>query len=555
MPLNLITDAWMPMHCRNGAPDDLPVIRPAQIVAGLHETGGNPAVFPSWPRPDLNIATLEFLVGLLSVAMPPEDVDDWAGRWRTPPTVEELDAALAPYALAFNVDGDGPRFMQDVEALEGNDVSVDALFIDSAGENTVRKNADVMVKRARYGALSRASAAIALYALQQFAPTGGAGHRTSMRGGGPLTTLALPSSADGAEPATLWRIAWLNVRPSGSGPVKTEQMAHVFPWLAQTLTSETGLEIHEADERAHTNQAFFGMPRRIRLQFKENTQDKPCDLTGGGDGVIVSGVVSRPYGVNYGQWRHHLTPYYRKKEGDPECFAMHPPAGPFGYRNWVALVIGDEQGTRHRAEAVGNAGERLRDVSRDTSRAQLLIAGWSMSNMRPLDYVMAKQPLHLVADAAVQRKVDDFARRLVLAAERAATLLIGGLQAALELGGNKPGADSARLAAVRDAFFTTSEIDFHRILHEAASEAEDNDSWQPPFESDWWRVLQHTAFRVFDETVEPDPSSLRKARQVVQARRNLTKGLFSTTGQKSPGAVLILPVDPKPKEKSEGAQA
>ena len=133
---------------------------------------------------------------------------------------------LAPLVPAFNLDGqearsehnerqgteNGPRFMQDFEELQGEASGMEALFIDSAGENTIRKNADLMVKRLRYKCLSLPAAAIALYALQQFAPSGGAGHRTSMRGGGPMSTFIKPPDSD---KTSLWHFIWANILPQG----------------------------------------------------------------------------------------------------------------------------------------------------------------------------------------------------------------------------------------------------------------------------------------------------------------------------------------------------
>jgi len=445
--------------------------------------------------------------------------------------------------------------MQEFDELGGEAGGIEALFVDSAGENTVKKNADVMVKRERYSVLSASSAAIALHALQQFAPAGGAGHRTSMRGGGPLTTLVLPPPQGNGAPS-FWHVVWMNVCESEDGRIERKVLPKVCPWLAKTYTSESGPKVHQADGRVHPHQAFFGMPRRIRLRFRENTDRHPCDLTSHIGKSIVTHYVTRPYGVNYGQWRHHLTPYYRKNACDAESFATHPPAGSFGYRNWLALVLGDEGGIRDRAAAIEKAyQQRLRAAKSSERNPRLLIAGWAMSNMKPLDFVLAEQPLHLAADAAAQRKLDNLARKMVLAAEKASTLLIGALQAALKAGGNKPKGDSARLTAAREAFFVDSETDFHEILQSAVEKAEDSDSWQAPFAEQWLTKLQRTAFSVFDDTVAPDPSDPLKARQVVEARRNFTKSLLYATGNTSLRSILMLPVPAQPKRKAEGAAA
>ena len=119
---------------------------------------------------------------------------------------------MKPLAPAFNLLGDAPRFLQDLEPLEGRGNPPGMLFIDSAGDSTAKKNADLMVRRGRYDALPLPLAAMALYTLQAFVPSGGAGHRTSMRGGGPLVTLVKPA-AEG-----LWPL--VGAKNAGSNPVR-----------------------------------------------------------------------------------------------------------------------------------------------------------------------------------------------------------------------------------------------------------------------------------------------------------------------------------------------
>ena len=108
------------------------------------------------------------------------------------PDPDRLRERLTPYMPAFELSGEGPRFLQDFDPLEGKPNPPDMLFIDSAGQQTARNNADLMVRRGRYDALSPSLAAMALYTLQAHAPAGGSGNRTSMRGGGPMVTLVDP---------------------------------------------------------------------------------------------------------------------------------------------------------------------------------------------------------------------------------------------------------------------------------------------------------------------------------------------------------------------------
>lgn len=61
MPLNLLSDPWIPTF-RNGDPA---TIRPDQIAEpGITRL--------AWERADFNLACLELLIGLVSMATPPE---------------------------------------------------------------------------------------------------------------------------------------------------------------------------------------------------------------------------------------------------------------------------------------------------------------------------------------------------------------------------------------------------------------------------------------------------------------------------------------------------
>ncbi len=146
--LNLLVDPWLPVVRRQSGRS---VIRPAQIVD--HHTE-DPIVAIDWPRPDFRIATLEFLIGLLATAVPPSDSDAWLDWWHEPPTVAELDEAFTPIAHAFELDGSGPRFLQDMEDLQSASEPIERLLIEAPGESTTTKNTDLMVHRGRVTSLS-----------------------------------------------------------------------------------------------------------------------------------------------------------------------------------------------------------------------------------------------------------------------------------------------------------------------------------------------------------------------------------------------------------------
>ena len=479
MPLNLIADAWIPAVRKGNSIE----IRPHQIAEdGVEHL--------AWPRDDLNLACLELLIGLVYLADPPRDDGDWHERYNSPDS-ERLRDALEPFAPYFELTGDGPRFMQDEERLEepagsGQIGTPDILFIDSAGANTARKNADLMVGRDRYPSLPLSLAAMSLYTLQAFAPAGGRGNRTSMRGGGPMVTLIKPVDG-GTHP--LWRHAWCNV-PEGQ-PLPVSDAADALPWLRPTRTSESGQIV--VPDMSHDAEVFFGMPRRLRLIFDDDR---------------VTGVVQVRYGTNYARWLHPLSPYYCREAGG-ELLPVHPKPGRVSYRNWLGLAFG--RGTELRVAA--KSVQRYHGLA-DAPPAETLAGGWAMSNMKPLDFT-----LHTYPTFPLDKAMDMRVAALVEAADFVFKQLRRSLKRALMLQGT---AD----AVVQETFFTETEP---RFVHAIQSIA---DGLGQEVETAWLNDLRRAALGIYDRHVLPGLAAADMARieAKVDARRAFVASLAKPGG-------------------------
>lgn len=468
--INIIESSWIPVLCRNG---ERRIIAPWQIA----EEG---IVQPDWPRPDLNVACYELLIGLVYMADPPVSKVDWRKRLAADP--DRLRKALEPYAPAFNLLGEGPLFLQDFEKLAGDPNPVDMLFIDSAGESTAKKNADLMVHRSRYDALDLPLAAMALYTFQAFAPAGGAGNRTSMRGGGPLVTLADPE-------ADLWDLIWANM-PVGQ-PAKLEDL----PWMRPTRSSDKGAVV-EPPQTLFNVEAFFGMPRRLRLVSEDN---------------VVTGVIQKPYGTNYAGWKHPLSPYYRMKP-DSEWLPKHPRAGHFGYRNWLGVVC--EENDNPQSELAYSLRQWH---DQGDGGGSVLVAGWSMDNMKPRDFILSRQSL-------INLPIEKFDRLtgLIRAAEAASIVLRAALAPVL--------AEGETREAAREEFFRATEA--HFLKHARALQQDENPEQQ------WISELRSQAVNQFEAIALPglDQRNIKETKQIVDARKFLL-GCFS--GYSKQGKVLF----------------
>ncbi|MDB5369346.1 MAG: CRISPR-associated protein Cse1 family [Roseomonas sp.] len=533
--LNLIPDSWLPVLRRSGRAD---VIRPAQIAEQFDD---DPVIAIDWPRADFRFAALEFLIGLLATTFPPAEHDDWLDGWDRPPAPKVLDAAFAPFAHAFVLDGDGPRFLQDQEDLVSESEPMERLLIESPGGSTIRNNTDLLVRRGRFTTLGRPAAAMALYTFQSWAPAGGAGNRTGLRGGGPLTTLVAPGGA-----RTLWHLLWANV-PLGEKPLPAD-LPWIFPWLAPTITSENARVVVPA-ENAHPLQCWWGMPRRIRLDFSPSDLPCSCGLTGTLDTVHVTGWRQRPRGVNYAGWGkiHPLTPHYTLKPG-AEWLPVHPQPGGIGYRHWLGLVTESFEGMRVPAKSIADwqsHGRRARDIGQE---ARFLAAGYDMDNMKARAFVESEMPLPVAADADTRQHLDDLAKALVRAADQVAGLLRSAVRNALFAAGATVKIDAELLSAQRERLWEQTEQPFFAALRRIA------DCADPAAErAAWLAVLRGTALALFDEAapLSPDASDGSATLRIVRARRQL---VFALAGFGKEGNALFQMLgQPKPDTKAAKA--
>ena len=507
---NLITEAWLPVIRASGRGAH---VRMDQLTDRI---GDDPIIDLDFPRPDFRCATLEFLIGLLTVASSPRK--GWDAWWKVPPSRAELEAAFVLFKTVFTFDGNGVRAYQDHEDFTSEPTAIEALLIEAPGAATKRKNTALLVKSGRVEVLSRSAAAVALLTLQTMAPAGGAGHRTSLRGGGPLTTLVLPKA-----PATLWHRLWANV-PIADEPPTLAELPRVFPWLAPTRLSNAGGRT-TTPEDVDWRQAFFGMPRRIRLDFEPNTARLSCDLTGEIDDVIVRNYRTRPHGTNYVAWggRHPLTPYYRAKASDPILYPVHGQDGRIGYRQWVAMLYGDKEGRREPAKCVSLfVSTRKDDLPRGERSFRLMASGYAMDNMKALAFVEAETP-EITVPAAGADAVAAKARDLVAAANVAAGVLGQAVKMALYGLGADVGANTTPLATTRDRFWADTNDSFFATLNDISMHPIEQLTGERAagLAQSWRAVLERAALAIFDDMVPVQDALSNDIKRVVEGRRFL----------------------------------
>jgi CRISPR system Cascade subunit CasA len=498
MGFNLLTDPFIPARTRDGG---------TRVLTIMDLPAATDALDPAWPRADFNAATMELLIGVASLALQPADDNAWATIWEDRPS--DWHGRLDAFASAFELLGDGPRFLQEHGGLNGEAVPIEALLIDTPGANGQKKNADLLTHRARYPALGLPAAAMALYTLQAYAPAGGAGNQTSMRGGGPLSTLVIPQPAQGGAELSLWHKVWANVLPVRR-PV--EDIATVCPWMRKGVVAGKISQPTDGDRasRFHPLHMFFGMPRRLWLLTGEGR----CALNRQ-EGSVVTGFVQKPKGHDYAIWNHVLTPYRRQKEG-AEPYTAKPSSARFRAGDWIAAAIGDPP-LRNPAAVVREIDRRIEDLQPTGTEAapKMRVSGWNMNNMEATDWLSAEEPLYLTGDQARDAELATKARMLAGSADEAATAAVFAVKRAL-FGETKENTGKGELATTRSGVLDAADDGFHAHMGRALA--------GEPFGSEsasWRKLLLRAALHSFDTTAPVPLDDPLKAARVVMARRNL----------------------------------
>lgn len=525
MTYDLRYEKWIPWKRQSGATE----YGPPWLLTSQSADG--PIVGIAAPRPDFSAAAQEFLVGLLGVALQVEDEAAWEALWRSPPTPDALRSAMNALPPAFDLDGDGPRFFQDHPAADlaaEPPGPIDQLLIDAVGEQTKKLNKDLFVKRGRVERLGRPAAAMALITMQTYAPAGGRGNRTSLRGGGPLTTLVDPRVDEHGEPLAhhlpLWQKLWANVETTEQAAdrapnSKFNAPADVFPWLAPTRSSVSSSAM-VTPANSSPWQAYFGLPRRIRLDFEG---PGTCDVTGRDDEVTVLTFRSRPYGVQYGTWQHPLTPHY--EDPKKEFLPVHGQPGGVGWRDWLGLTLGTPDGKRRPAGTVTSFASRGKLIG--LREARIHACGFDMDNAKARGWTDASQPVFVSpdGDAAHQELMVRFAPQLTEGASIASSLLAGAVERGLF---QRPEDAPGDLSAVRTELWAATEAEFFSAMRTVAAPGATAATADERCQLFVRRLTTH-ALRIFDRWCPGDESTPAVMRRAVTARYNLSRALSGWT--------------------------
>lgn len=509
--MNLINDPWIPIRRKSNLPE---LITPWQLT----ETE-DPVIALNAPRPDFNGALMQFLIGLLQTVAMPENSNQWLTWLEEPPTLEKLKERCGQYAYAFELRGIQGAFMQDFSALDIDSKSepIQQLLIDSPGKNTISENKDHFVHRGKVRYLCPGCAATALFTLQINAPSGGAGHRTSLRGGGPLTTLVIQDKNNDL-PDTLWRTLWLNVIEQSAfkklGNINKTDDNDIFPWLAETRISEKNTGQTTTPMDVNPLQMYWSMPRRVRLNWDSNLTGD-CDLCETRNTVLVADYKTKNYGINYeGAYQHPLSPHRVEKKG--LLLPQHAQPGGVTYLHWLSLVEDDEN------QVSAYVAKRYRNKAEDWEEQFRLYAfGYDMDNMKARCWYETTLPLYTI-DEKIR---NDFSKRVQRLTETASKFANKVRFCVKKAWFDRPGKTKGDTAFLTQSFYQHTESAFFQAvksLQTHLSKGTDKEVLHG-----WHTSLCKAAYYLFDYWASRGDIVQANPRRIAEAREELNKFIYS----------------------------
>ena len=497
MKFNLIDERWIPVRRRDGTKT---MIAPWEVTDQFKE---NPVVSLDAPRPDFNGALIQFLIGLVQTVAAPQNGAEWRKKLIEPPSVNELKSAFSSVHHAFELGGDGPRFMQDYDEFDGQPASIATLLIAEPGENALKNNTDFFIKRSPTNFLMcPACNAAAVLTLQMNAPAGGRGYMTSLRGGGPLTTLIKGLGRHDL----LWHTIWLNVieltKFNNLANAQLDEEVYKYPWLSKTKKVITEQQMHPA-------QYFWAMPRRISL-IQEISHGR-CNLCACESDKLISQYKEKPNGIKYQEpMKHPLSAF---NINSTKAVLTQP--GGVSYRHWLGLVVSDNEGKNEPARVIH---EYVEHRKKDDWPMQLWAFGY--------DFVSGQNKVRCWYESTMPLLFADAEYRLEYELHVA-----GMIRAAIEIGRNtrsalkkawfrRPGDNKGDMSFVDNSFWQATEPDFYSALHALRAELETGNDGQK-LNNQWLSVICKQSLNLFDQYAWEGPIEDADPKRVVIARKEL----------------------------------
>lgn len=545
MIYNLLHERWIPVLRQDNTRE---WIRPCDITSNP----SNPVIRIDSDRADFNGAYIQFLIALLQTCCAPDIEDNliempWKDWYENPPSPEVLQDKFIIYVKAFNLNGEYPRFMQDQTAVGGLQWELYKILIDGFGASSHFSKYD------NVQGISYSTAAIALVSHQWNTTNSLAGsknqHRSSLRNGGFLTTILIPSQSttdNSQRLPTLWETLWMNILPQNElnsycGNPDKDEVKNKFPWMGPTrISDKDGRDTFPDDE--HPLTMYWATPRRVHLYFNGDTG--VCSITPNGEEALVKHFDVKPDGFNYKDWIHPLTPIRYDDKNFPIGFYKTSNNG-VRYNHWLGLV---QKSQSKGANIIITSPAKIveyyktgRFRKRTVPHCRIVGFGFSNDNAKIESYRYGEMPLIHVAEDVVEdfeqvvKKMIDSSTQVVYHLRDCCKALVG-MKAYSEKEGRfqwntnpqKSNKESGIIASAEISFWNNTEQPFYSFLSKIAEILHENDDVINGVKSEWLTILQKTALEIFDNLAESVSPDLQDMCSIVRARQELVWYLYGT---------------------------
>jgi CRISPR system Cascade subunit CasA len=454
------------------------------------------------------------------------------------------------------------------------------LLIEASTDNAQKTNTDHFQKRAKVKEfMCKDCAATALYTLQTFAPGGGGGgdgKSTSLRGGGPLSTILIGDD--------LWGTVWLNVIVS-SVFARRECEEKTFPWLkiVAFINEQTPVKTIHSQEM-NPEHVFWGMPRRIQLNFSVCKPEESCSICGEKKDFLCHGFFDLTGGLNYQHKQgstkkpswinplHPSSPYTQGEDGIPSSVHQH---GRIAYRYWLGFIENVTAGNIQRIPAT--VVSQFRTMVHEDG--QLWAFGYDIvgGQAKARCWYDAKMPI-IYAEDSIAPILSEHTINMVKAARHVSALLVAAVLKAQmvepklirnpagfmevdwnwskdllgrlrksptektnaikekinasieELDARTQNSMMSMLDSVRLSFWSNTEEDFYSQLKQIRNVLEKHIS-EIPVKENWLRIIKKEACKIFDLYSETNDFSAKNPRRVAIARNEFVR-LLNSSGLK-----------------------
>jgi len=565
--MNLLTDSWIPVKTKAGK---------EEYICAC-ELGRADVVATNAPRADFNAALTTFLIGLLQTFYAPKTPQDWKTRFEPPPDKKVLKAIFEDEKnnKAFNLDGDGKRFMQDALAKNSDKGlrPIEEMVFGAPGDSTKENNIDHFLKRTRINGVCTSCAASALITANNFAEDGGQGYFQSMRGNGYVSTLICIDEKQ-HEPS-LWKNLWLNVLVASQDAPRKFAWHEEFPW-EKNEKQEIEIDQKIAEEKQTKKEGYKERIKELeskKKQILKNRDDIDTIITDGNlylawmrrfwlefvDSVGKCGLchcqdklISQFYKMNKGfkypkevwQNKHPLSPaekYTRKnytknnKKYKDKLLAVEMTRNGLPYTYWQTFL--EQSDTKAQARVISDLFS-VREKRRINHQLIIHAFGFAMKSNSPLGWFESKTPLYLVDDEW-RSTVENEIGRWINAAERIGNSQTGYITYSIRCAWfdedpnkNKDKKDSYRnekAIEISKSFWSNTEAKFFELVKQLYDNAESlDDVKKRVFRQEWYdhickearALFNHWAFKA---SIQTNP------KRIAKAHNSLNRNLISST--------------------------